>query len=500
MARLTTIHPVASLSDACTTLDRLDTERNDWLLRERADDRGFVCDIGPFTSYRRTVVETDHGIVETTEFTVAAAIWRPLFTPVAKRYLRRPPRPTAPWWAPPDRLDAAAATTLSLLTIATLTAAYLGTLLSQTITFVADDFGADRSTQGLVTGLTRIGALLALAVVAAADRIGRRTMLLAAGTGSAVFAAATALTPGIWWFGSAQTLSRGLATGFGILIGVAAAEEAPDSSRAWVTSVLALCAGLGSGMVLWLIPFADRADSAWRVLYVVALLALPTLWFLRGRLRETRRFMQRVVGASVPITSSMRRRFAMLATVGAAASMFAAPASNFQNEYLRDERGFSGGRIGLYSTAVSTPVGIGVAVAGRFADRRSRRVIGAIGLFGGVVFAVVRYNAAGPLMWCAGVLSTVIGAATIPALGVYGPELFPTSRRGLANGLLTCVSVIGSVIGLWFVGEYSERWGFGRTFAWLAIVPILAILVISRYPETGGRSLEDLNPEDHVGP
>jgi len=101
-------------------------------------------------------------------------------------------------------------------------------------------------------------------------------------------------------------------------------------------------------------------------------------------------------------------------------------------------------------------------------------------------------------MWIAGVLGTVIGAATIPALGVYGPEMFPTSRRGLANGLLTTVAVVGSVIGLNFVGQVTENlgWSFGQAFALLAIAPLLAIFVVARYPETAQRALEDLNPED----
>ena len=45
----------------------------------------------------------------------------------------------------------------------------------RSITFVADDFDADRTTQGLVTGLTRIGALLALLVVVVADGRPRRS-------------------------------------------------------------------------------------------------------------------------------------------------------------------------------------------------------------------------------------------------------------------------------------------------------------------------------------
>ncbi len=478
---------------------------DNWLLREAAEPDGtFRSDHGPFTHWKRTLrTEASNdgstSAIETIDFRLASPLWRPILTPIIKRYLRRPMATPAPWWAPPDRLDERSAFALSLLAIATLAAAYLGTLLSQTITFVADEFEADRGTQGLVTGVTRVGALLALVIVARADKVGRRRMLLAAGTGATLFAIGTALAPTIWVFAGTQTLSRGLSTGFAILIGVNAAEESPAGSRAWVTSVLALCAGLGSGMVLWLVPIADAGTRSWRWLYVVAVGVLPVLWFLRNRITETRRFerlQQGLSAAKAPVTAAMRKRFVMLATVGFALSMFSAPSSNFQNEYLRDERGFSGARISLFSTIVSTPIGIGVAIAGPLADRRGRRLVGAVGVLGGVGFGVLRYGFGGPLMWFAGVLTTVIGAATIPALGVYGPELFPTSRRGMANGLLTCVSVVGSVLGLWFVGEMTQRWSFGRVFAWLAVVPLLSIAVIARYPKTAQRALEELNPED----
>ena len=323
-------------------------------------------------------------------------------------------------------------------------------------------------------------------------------MLVVAGIASAAFAATSALSPSIWFFGSAELFSRGFATGFGILIGIFAAEESPAGSRAWITSILALFAGLGSGIVLWLVPLADSGEGNWRILFVIALVVVPIVWALGRRLPESRRFtsLSNRQAAPAPITMTMRRRFTMLAAVSFATAMFAAPSSNFQNEYLRDERGFSGARISLFSSVTSTPIGIGVAIIGPMADRRGRRLIGAIGITAGVVFNVVRYGFGGPLMWIAGTLSTIIGAAAIPALGVYGPEMFPTSRRGLANGLLTCVSVVGSIIGLAFVGWLSERWSFGSTFALLAIVPLAAVIILRWYPETAKRALEELNPED----
>ena len=507
MARLRLHH------DAGPAASALAEPMDNWIVRERRTDeptdgarQELVLDAGPFRSWHRTIETDPHSgaVVEEIDFHLATP---GLATPFGWLYrwaLGRPldRRSHGPFWAPPERFDATGARAFTLLIVATMAAAYLGTLLSQTITFVADDFDADRTTQGLVTGLTRIGALLALAVVTIADRAGRRRMLVTAGTASAVFAASAALSPSIWFFGGAELLSRGFATGFGLLIGIFAAEEAPAGSRAWTASILALFAGLGSGMVLWLVPVADSGEGNWRILFVVALVIVPIVWRLGRTLPESRRFatLSESEAAPAPITSSMRRRFGMLAVVSFATALFAAPASNFQNEYLRDERGFSGARISLFSSVTSTPIGIGVAIFGPLADRRGRRIIGAIGIIGGVTFSVLRYGFAGPVMWIAGTLGTIIGAATIPALGVYGPELFPTSRRGLANGLLTCVAVVGSMIGLAVVGALSDRWSFGSSFAVIAIVPLAAVLMLRWYPETANRALEELNPEDETPP
>lgn len=509
MATVTLHHPHGSQA-ADTAL----VPRDDWAVLERADHNHvtsssglpsddsvepvarYVAAEGPFRHWSRRVVLGPDGVQETIEFQLATPMWGWFLTPIFRRALRRTTAGSVPWWTPPGRFDQRGAETIALLTVAALLAAFLGTQLSQTISFAADEFGKDRFVQGQVTAMTRGGALLALGAVALADRVGRKRMLIGTGAASTVFAVATAAAPTIWVYGTVQLLSRGFATAFAILIAIYAAEEAPASSRAWVTSALALVAGLGSGMVIWLVPVADAGVQTWRILCALAIFGLPAIAFLNRRLHETRRFDRLTTSKSAPapITAIMRRRFAMLAVVGFAAASFNAPASNFLNEFLRDERGFEGIDITLFVLIVSTPIGIGVAIAGPLADRRGRRLIGAIGLAGGVIFTVVRYSVAGPVMWIGAGLATIIGAATIPALGVYGPELFPTSRRGLANGLLTCVNVVGSVLGLLFVGWAADAWGFGRSFQVLAIAPLLAILVIARFPRTARKALEELNP------
>src|SRR5918997_1331009 len=71
-------------------------------------------------------------------------------------------------------LDPRASAVLGLLAVLSLIGGYLGTLLTQTITYAADGFGVhgDRE-QGQALAAVRVGILLALVLVTLADRRGR---------------------------------------------------------------------------------------------------------------------------------------------------------------------------------------------------------------------------------------------------------------------------------------------------------------------------------------
>ena len=153
-----------------------------------------------------------------------------------------------PWWAPPDRLDARATRVLCLLACVQVVDGYLGTVITQTITFASDEFGRGDTAQGVTLAVVRLGIVVALGIVVLADRRGRRRLLVATALAAVAATALGALSPGLWFLGGTQLVARGLTMGVGILIGVFAAEELPRGSRAYGVSVLALCAALGAGM------------------------------------------------------------------------------------------------------------------------------------------------------------------------------------------------------------------------------------------------------------
>ena len=478
----------------------------------------FAADDGPFHAWSRVVdltVAPDGRVIvdEHITYSLAVPLWGALFRPALRHHLRRAPDADGrtPWWAPPATLDARAATVLSLLCAFAAVGGYLGTLITQMLTYAAGEFDASKGEQGVLLAVVRVGVLLSLVVVALADRRGRRTMLVFAIVGSCLFTALGALAPGMVWLGGAQTFARALSTVIALLVAIIAVEEMPAGSRAFAVSVLTMAAALGAGVCVANLLYVDLAPWAWRVAFVVPLLALwPSLRLARD-LPETRRFESsrpleapptgldaRRADPVHPRPRIDRRRFALLSIAGFLWSFFLSPAAQFLNEFLRTERGFSGATIAIFVLVTNTPGGIGIVTGGRLADRRGRRVIGAIGIAGGVVFTVVSYLSWGWPLWLASIVASVIGAIAVPALAVYGPELFPTSVRGRANGGLQVVGVAGSSAGLLLTGWLSDRLGgLGPAMAWIAIAPaILVILVLVLFPETANRELEELNPDD----
>ncbi len=476
----------------------------------------FACEEGPFEHYERTLeVEAlgpdQHRVTETARWVLAIPIWGVLFRPLVRKMVvrREAPEPAtvgpdgestyvSPWWSPPARFDARAAQILSRLCALALLAGYLGTVITQTITFAADEFDASSTAQGTTLALIRVGVLLSVGIMAISDRRGRQKLLLATAVGSAVFAATGALSPNLLVLGSTQTLSRACSTALALLIAVVAAEEMPAGGRAYAASVLAMTGGLGAGLAVMLVPLADVAPWTWRIIYVVPLLFLPLFVKVGRRLPESRRFV-RPHGRTT--LAGHRQRLLLLATVAFFGLMFWAPNTQFHNDFLRDEHGFSAAQLTLFTLATGTPAGIGIVVGGRLADTRGRRLVGAIGTIGGAALLAASYLVGGPMLWVTALVGSIVAAVTVPALAVYGPELFPTSLRAKANGIISVAGVAGSAVGLVAGGKMHDHFGrYGPGIAVLALGPFLvAALVLALYPETAHLELEELNPEDAVG-
>lgn len=375
---------------------------------------------------------------------------------------------------------------------------YTGGLLSLTMTYAARQFHVTRTGQGVALGVVRINVVLALGLLALAERTGRRKMILGCAAGAALLTSVGAVSGSLILLTASQVAAVAMTAALLVLISVMAAEEMPAGSRAWALAVLTMTIGFGAGLATMALPLADTGLGGWRWLYAAALAALPLVWSAAHRLPESRRWQESRKTTSTRPAARHGRRLLMLSAGGFLFALFATPAGQFHNEFLRTQRAFSASRITVFSLVTGTIGGAGVYIGGRLADLRGRRLVAAVGAGAGIVTTLAMYLTRGWPMWIWGVAGSLLGYAVAPALGVYGPELFPTSLRSRATGVIAVSYAAGGVLGLIATGVLSGGIGtIAPALAILAVGPaLLVVLIIRAYPETAMRELEDLNPDD----
>jgi MFS family permease len=472
--------------------------RDDLVVERSTDDpHRFEQDLGPFRAYERRVEVSGGALVETTDYRLTIPWFAWLFAlPVRWTLQRRGAihRSKPPWWAPPDRIDERQALVLGLLAAASMSSAFTNTLFTQTAQFAADDFGIGDTGFGNAMSVVRVGIVIALPLAALADRIGRKRVMRFAAWAAPLICSLGALAPNFPLLVATQSIGRPLGLALDFLIAVVVAEEMPRNSRAYAVSVMAMAAGLGAGIAVMALPLADLGPSAWRLVYVVTLVWLAVAVDITRRLPETARF-ERPHAIAPPLD---RARFAVLATVAVCANFFVAPASGFQNRYLDEVRGFSASQIAMFTLITATPAGLGLVVGGKLADIRGRRHLIAVTIPVATTLVLMSFVVGGPPMWFSAFGGGFVGGIAYPALAVYRAELFPTGNRGRAAGMLTASALLGGIAGLQLVGRLLDRGAsYGAVIGMVSLGQIVVVLlVLTRFPETAHRTLEDLNPQD----
>jgi MFS family permease len=459
---------------------------------------------GPVADYQRDVSVSGSGervvVTQTVRYRFAVPLvgWL-IRAPVRKELCRVGPARVAPWWGPPDALDQGAwAAIAALLTIA-IVLGYLGTLLTQTITYAVKEFHLGTGPEGVALAVVRGDIVIALALVALADRRGRRRVVLIGAIVACVLTALGGLAPSLAWLAASQVLARSFVTAATVTAAVMVAEAMPKGARAWAVGVVAMASAIGAGACVIALPIAGLGPRAWRLLFAGSLLGVILVLIAARHLVESARFLRYQSEGRAPVLQ--RSRLVLLCVANLCLMVFVTPASEFLNEYLRRERHFSPARITLFVLLTVTPGAIGIVVGGRLADTRGRRAVAVGSTAGLTAFTVMGFWVGGWPMWVSSTIATITGAAVTPALSVYNSELFGTGRRGAANGVVTAAGRVGAVIGLLVVGGVASWTGrFGPGFAILAVGPVaLVVLVIRSFPETARLSLEELNPEDRPG-
>jgi MFS family permease len=416
----------------------------------------------------------------------------------ATPFLGRPPELTRHQW----RL-------LGLVAIVSLFEQYDLYLFSLNLKHIQADLAIAEADLGWLGSLVRSGALLALPITLAADRVGRRQLLLVTVVAYTLLTGATAFSPDAYSFVALQFLARGFAVAETLIAVVVIAEEFAPQHRGWGIGALGAIQACGAGLAAASFGFVDVLPGGWRALYLVGLGPLILVAWLRRELPETRRFTELAVArkeqlgstpALGPMLNLFRTRPGRIAALTSVVLVFGIGAGTggfFAPKYLQDVHGWSPAWVAMLNFFGGAFAIVGNPLAGRLSDRFGRRPITMVFSTAFALIAMVFYSAAGifaPALWILLIFSLM---GTDVTLSAYGAELFPTSQRSTASGVRSVTREIGGVVGLALVSLLFPVLGSN----WNAILMLCGIglvaplIVRATFPETAGRSLEEIAPE-----
>jgi MFS family permease len=357
--------------------------------------------------------------------------------------------------------------------------------------------------------LVRLGALPAFFFGVIADRLGRRRVLLFTVVAYTVLTGATAFAPDAQTFVALQFLARTFAVAEVMLAYVVITEELDPEHRGWGVGALAALGACGNGLALALFSLVDVMPMGWRSLYLIGLLPLVIIAWLRRTLPETRRFADHqpqatsnsiLVSALRPIVDLARMYPGRLMAVGSVIFLlsFSENAAGFFGpKYLQEVHGWlpwhysllglGGGFVGIF----------GGTFAGRLSDRFGRKPVSASFLFVHTALVLAFYQGSGWVLAAVWICMVFSGMAAGVVLAATGNELFPTSYRSTASGARVIIATLGGVLGLFceslLFGIYGSHW---TAISILALGAFIApVILVIFFPETSRRELEDISPE-----
>ena len=403
-------------------------------------------------------------------------------------------------FASPFSLDAHQRRVIMLLWLATLPAAFVNTVFTQTVAFAAREFDVSAGGQGFAAAVVRWGVVIALPFALSADRFGRRRMIIVTAWLAPVVVSLGALSPNFEFLVATQTIGRPIGLALSVFITVFATEEMGSDARAWALSLLAIASGFGAGSAVAALPLAGISESSWRWIYLVGLVWLVCAAVVTRALPETTRFLSLKEHRPAAATGSARidrRRLTLQIVVAVLANMFIATVSIFQVRYLTEVRGYSASLAAAFTMCTLLPSSIALVLGGRLADTSGRRKVATIAIPIGAILIAVSYSVSGPVMWLGALVGGFCLALAYPAMSVFRSELFPTAKRNIAAALITTASLVGGSIGLIGAGlALDDGYAYGTVISTMAVFPfVVAALVWFKYPETANVSLEELNPE-----
>ena len=378
-----------------------------------------------------------------------------------------------------------------LLGIVAFIAGYGGAQMAHTLPYARLSLGLTEGNMSVVFAIVRAVSLAAVGFSIVADRIGRKEPLVIAFSLLSLGSLLTAFVPATPAYVIAQSVVRVSVVAIAALGMVLLAEELNPAIRGYGMGLYGLAGSLGVGTGLLLLPIAERADSAWRILFALSGLGLLVIPMLMRYLPESRAFRPgKPIGFITALRMGLGKHFWPIAGVSFFVSAFSAPAFDFVLERLINDLAWDASAARFLLIAASGLGALGLLIGGHMADTSGRRptalVALALGLVGGVGFYLLNSG------WflAASIFVATLGATMLtPAIGAMRAELFPTRVRATSAAWVTNVAILGSISGFLVGGVLIDRIGLPKTVASLSTGLLISMGLILMLPETKGMDL-----------
>lgn len=402
---------------------------------------------------------------------------------------------------------------LGLLMSVTIFEGYDVTIFHLCTPDIARTFHLDDAAVGHMASLVRVGGVAAFFLVMYSDRVGRRPIVSATVLFYTLFTLFTALSQGLGTFTLFQSCAQlFLSAEFGIAI-IMISEEFSADSRGRGIAMLNMVGLLGVVAGGFLYGIVVDSRWGWRGMYLIGILPLLLVAFLRRNVRETVRFealraarersktpspgiLATVKLAIEPLLGPYRGRVLLVALLWNCVGLVGAPAVTFFSLYAKRDQHWTSTQIS-HAIVLAYLVGAGGhLLAGWSLDRVGRKLTTGVAYVVGAVAILALFQTSTHGAMLLSLVVTVFafqGART--ATATYSTELFPTEIRATSYSLT--VQVLGQITALLtptIIGSLSKSLGgLGNAVAVVSIGPVIgAVLVWIFAPETRGMTLEEL--------